>query len=421
MAYSDLKTVYYTNRGNPEEFEKIYQNRLNNPSVIKTQLYPRLMRREEYETADYPIFVNPTIEILMLMQKIIESSLTINQIANSLPQVAHEQFYNEQLYRSIISTNEIEGVKTTREELSQAFEAILSKKDKTNLRHLSTVRMYSDILNNHYLHIQKLEDVRNIYDGLTGGEIAEEDKLDGKLFRNDSVYITDDNTGKTIHIPPRKEEMINRMLLDWLEFINQSDVPFLIKAIVGHYFFENIHPFYDGNGRVGRFILAKYLSRRLDKFSGLILSQEVNKYKSKYYNSFAILGNSLNRADATTFVRDILELIHEGQKLIIEVLLEKKGLLDSAYQSLKDALEWTEADKFILYLFVQSKLFVDHNLDGLKDNDIKELAKNTPHSWRTIRKEIDSLREQGVLEQVSQRPLIHVLSDNYLNQLLGHQ
>lgn len=325
------------------------------------------------------------------------------------------------MYRSIISTNEIEGVKTTREELSQAFEAILSKKDKTNLRHLSTVRMYSDILNNHYLHIQKLEDVRNIYDGLTEGEIAEEDKLDGKLFRNDSVYITDDNTGKTIHIPPRKEEMINRMLLDWLEFINQSDVPFLIKAIVGHYFFENIHPFYDGNGRVGRFILAKYLSRRLDKFSGLILSQEVNKYKSKYYNSFAILGNSLNRADATTFVRDILELIHEGQKLIIEVLLERKGLLDSAYQSLKDALEWTEADKFILYLFVQSKLFVDHNLDGLKDNDIKELAKNTPHSWRTIRKEIDSLREQGVLEQVSQRPLIHVLSDNYLNQLLGHQ
>lgn len=88
---------------------------------------------------------------------------------------------------------------------------------------------------------------------------------------------------------------------------------------------------------------------------------------------------------------------------------------------MKDALEWTEADKFILYLFVQSKLFVDHNLDGLKDNDIKELAKNTPHSWRTIRKEIDSLREQGVLEQVSQRPLIHVLSDNYLNQLLGHQ
>lgn len=90
------------------------------------------MKRESFETLKNPIFINPTIEIIMLMQKINDNSVKINRISSDLPTVAHEQFYNEQLYRTIISTNEIEGVKTTREELSQAFDAIILKKTKEN-------------------------------------------------------------------------------------------------------------------------------------------------------------------------------------------------------------------------------------------------------------------------------------------------
>lgn len=98
-----------------------------------------------------------------------------------------------------------------------------------------------------------------------------------------------------------------------MDFIyKHKEIPFLIKGIIGHYYFENEHPFYEANGRVGRYILAKHLSRRLDKFSGLILSQKINKKKSKYYKTFAILGHYLNRVAATNFVVDILDMIYHG-------------------------------------------------------------------------------------------------------------
>ena len=90
-------------------------------------------------------------------------------------------------------------------------------------------------------------------------------------------------------------------------------------------FFENIHPFYDGNGRTGRYILAKYLSRKLDKFSGLVLSQQINHHKQDYYKAFRNTGDHLNRADATFFVETLLTFIKEGQENIIQTLLENKS------------------------------------------------------------------------------------------------
>ncbi|HFR3884980.1 TPA: Fic family protein, partial [Streptococcus suis] len=177
---------------------------------------------------------------------------------------------------------EIEGIGTTRKDVAIAIEA-LNKNKKGALKHKSTVRMYLDILSDKYLHITELEHIREIYDELTSGEIEEENQLDGELFRKDSVSIVNNKTGKIEHIAPQSETKIEEMLQNWINFINSSNIPFLIKASLAHYFFENIHPFYDGNGRTGRYILSKYLSRKLDKFSGLIISKKINEDKTKYY------------------------------------------------------------------------------------------------------------------------------------------
>lgn len=73
--------------------------------------------------------------------------------------------------------------------------------------------------------------------------------------------------------------------------------------------------------------------------------------------------------------------------------------------------------KYILWYLLQSKLFVDDSREELKDNDIKELSKKSKHSWRSVRKSIDKLREIGILTQISQRPLIHEISEDYLGKL----
>lgn len=344
-------------------------------------MFPYLMKKEEFATNEYPLFVVPIMEIQLLSQKIIELSSTITDLANDLPDVAHQQFYNEQLFNAIISTNEIEGIGTTRKDVAVAIEAL--NKDKKNkkekLKHKSTVRMYLDILSEDYLNVTELTHIREIYNELTSGEIEDDDELDGELFRKSYVSIVNNQNGKIEHIAPGKEETIKKMLLSWIYFINIENVPFLIKASLAHYFFENIHPFYDGNGRTGRYILSKYLSRKLDKFSGLIISKKINEDKNKYYKAFSDTGNILNKADGTQFVHTILSFIIKGQYEIINTLSEKQEMLYYYHQKLQDS-SFTDIEATILFLLIQSQLFVSDFEASINDNELLNLLQHTEYS-----------------------------------------
>ena len=410
MEYKTLKKIYYSQ---PDNYEKEYQNRLNGYGTLKTDMFPYLMKKDSFESNSYPLFVVPLLEIQYLSQKIIEQSSTITQLANNLPDIAHQQFYNEQLFNAIISTNEIEGIGTTRKDVAAAIEA-LNKNKKETFKHKSTVRMYLDILNEKFLHITTFEHIRAIYDELTTGEIDNDDQIDGELFRQDAVSIVNNKTNKIEHIAPRSENKIKEMLLSWIEFINLPTVPFLIKASLAHYFFENIHPFYDGNGRTGRYILSKYLSRKLDKFSGLIVSKKINEDKGKYYKSFSETGDVLNRADGTNFVLAMLNFIIKGQSEIIETLFEKQEKLYYYHQKIQDS-NYLDVEKKVLFILLQSQLFVTDFEAGISDNDILDILSHTEHSQRGIKKAIKNLESNGFLTKVSKRPLKHSIIEVFFD------
>ena len=410
MEYKSLKKIYYSE---PSSYEKEYLQRINGYGTTKTTMFPYLMKKEEFATNKYPLFVVPIMEIQLLSQKIIELSSTITDLANDLPDVAHQQFYNEQLFNAIISTNEIEGIGTTRKDVAAAIEA-LNKDKKERLKHKSTVRMYLDILSEDYLNITELTHIREIYNALTSGEIEDDDQLDGELFRRNYVSIVNNQNGKIEHIAPGKEDTIREMLLSWLHFINMENVPFLIKASLAHYFFENIHPFYDGNGRTGRYILSKYLSRKLDKFSGLIISKKINEDKNKYYKAFSDTGNILNKAEGTQFVHTILRFIIKGQYEIINTLAEKQEMLYYYQQKLQDS-SFTDIEGTILFLLVQSQLFVSDFEASISDNELLDLLQHTEYSQRSLKQTIKDLEKSNILIKVAKRPLKHVIVEEFFD------
>ncbi|MFC3927945.1 Fic family protein [Streptococcus caprae] len=315
-------------------------------------------------------------------------------MSQKLPGVAKEQFYNEQLYRAVISTDEIEGVRTTRKEVSIAHKS-LEQKTKENIRLQSTVRLYNDIRENNFLTIDSLETIRDIYDQLTNDEIDTEDVLDGRLFRNGSVSVINANTYKAEHIPPSNEDRISTMLLSWIKFINDHTIPVLIKSFLAHYFFENIHPFYDGNGRTGRYILASYLARKLDIFSALVMSQQINQEKKKYYDAFKITGDFDNKAEGTFFVLYLMEILKNGQQEIIATLQEKNAILDD-YSLYLEKTNYSELQKRILFLLLQSKVFIDDPHEGITDNEIIQiLSQHFPKF--TIKRVIDTMEKVVLL------------------------
>ncbi|MBG9367913.1 Fic family protein [Streptococcus sp. NLN64] len=410
MDYKELKKVYY---GNFDAYEREYQQRLEGYSTIVTQLYPRLMKRENFQTSSYPLFVVVLPTILMLIEKITVASGKIQDLAADLPAVAHYQFFSEQMYQSIISTNAIEGIRTRRKDLVEAHRIVTESPDAESTRkNLSTVKMYQQILEGTTFNLQTLKDIRSLYDLLLEGEVGSEDQLDGELFRKGGVQISDDRTGKVIHRPPLSEEGICNMLESWLQFLGDEELPFLVKVCIGHFFFENTHPFYDGNGRFGRYLMAKTVANNLDTFTALVISQKINEHKNTYYKLFQQTGDYLNRADATFFVQGLLALIQEGQEDILLLLAEKRDLLEDYREKINALEETPEQEKHILFVLAQAKLFVSDN-SGMEERElVKIVSQNAPKvSVRSIKQALRTLVDKNLLQVVSRRPLRYRLTE----------
>ena len=129
--------------------------------------------------------------------------------------------------------------------------------------------------------------------------------------KNAGVYQGD----KLIHmgtLPEYIPELINNLFL-WLK---KSEEHPLIKAAVFHYEFEFIHPFQDGNGRIGRLWHSLILSKWKKFFAWLPIESLVQKYQKEYYIS---INNSNRDGESTEFILFILKIIKETLIELIEI------------------------------------------------------------------------------------------------------
>ncbi|MBF0844698.1 Fic family protein, partial [Streptococcus danieliae] len=195
-------------------------------------------------------------------------------------------------------------------------------------------------------------------------DIEDKDKPDGEIFRKDIIYVA--GGGKRVHQGNPNEPAIREDLEKLLIFMN-SDIPILIKALITHYFFEYVHPFYDGNGRTGRFLLSSYLARKLDLFTGLSVSEAVLQNKKKYEDSFSNTSHPKNRGEITSFVGDMLEIILKGQERMLAKVNKLKNQIEQL-SNLINLLEVSEVEAEILYILGQDQLFeiVDEGVSNIK-------------------------------------------------------
>lgn len=138
----------------------------------------------------------------------------------------------------------------------------------------------------------------------------EKDKPDGVIFRNGPVEVK--SSVKTIYKGINGEINIIDMLDKSLIIPNNEDIHFLIKIAVFHYLFEYIHPFYNGNGRMGRFLASSYLSNYLNILCALQFSIACINNNKKYYDSFTLTNDIRNKADLTVFIINFLEIYLSG-------------------------------------------------------------------------------------------------------------
>jgi Fic family protein len=99
------------------------------------------------------------------------------------------------------------------------------------------------------------------------------------------TQLANDRTGDIIYTPPEGEDHLRSLLANWERFLhNETSLDPLVRMAVGHYQFEAIHPFTDGNGRTGRVVNILYLIQEgLLGLPILYLSRFVIAHKADYY------------------------------------------------------------------------------------------------------------------------------------------
>ena len=105
------------------------------------------------------------------------------------------------------------------------------------------------------------------------------------IRRVPGTQLSNERTGEVIYTPPDGEDRLRDLLANWERFLhNETDLDPLVRMAVGHYQFEAIHPFTDGNGRTGRVLNNLYLIEQgLLSLPILYLSRYIIAHRADYY------------------------------------------------------------------------------------------------------------------------------------------
>ena len=378
MIYKELKNYYYKDN-TLEQYNKEYNTRFNSVSTIKFPI----------KIAENQSFCVVTSEILGLIEKIYKLNNSIDELLYSLPGVAIKQYINQLLVDEIKSTNEIEGIHSTRKEILLTLK---NQNKKNSLQGIIT--KYLLLIEKRDINIESLSDFKSLYTQMILPEINEiEDLPDGEFFRKKEVYVQD-YSGKKIHTGIIPENQINANMMQIIEFMsNDNKESLFIKTAIVQYFIGYTHPYYDGNGRLSRFLGSYILSKAPFKniLSTISLSNAIMKNRKKYYKAFDMCNDKKNKGDITPFIIFILEILCSESNQIIVDLTKKQELLKRQEKNLDLLLNNKGLNKKkyegifeLMYTFIQNALF--HPKELL---DVKTIANALNLSKGTVRARLE--------------------------------
>ena len=133
------------------------------------------------------------------------------------------------------------------------------------------------------------------------------------IRRTPGTQLINDRTGEIIYTPPEGEACLRDLLANWERFIhNQTELDPLVRMAVGHYQFEAIHPFADGNGRTGRVLNILYLIQaELLTLPIIYLSRHIIAHKADYYR---LLLDTTRTGNLEPWIIFMLQAVEETAK-----------------------------------------------------------------------------------------------------------
>ena len=218
-------------------------------------------------------------------------------------------------------------------------------------------------------------DYKNLDDLLRAHKMLMEDILNNAgTFRNSNVGVGGEEG--VVHVAPSHGQ-VSHLMQQLFHWLGASDIHPLIKSSVFHYEFEFIHPFVDGNGRIGRLWQSLILYEWKSIFSAIPIESVIKETQQKYYDALQRAGEM---GESTLFVEFMLDAI---LKACENELSNEKNVPIKVPKN----VPIERLDKILTLMAQNSSITID------------QLAQLCAVSDKTIKRDIAKLKEQGRLQR----------------------
>lgn len=351
-----------------------------------------------------PNFINKQwlledMELIELLSKADRHLGRLDMYSEHIPDI--ELFISMHVLKEATQSSKIEGTQTNMEE------ALLQKEDVSHEKRddWDEVQNYIEAMQK---AIQMLEDIpfssrliRETHKVLLQG-VRGEHKMPGE-FRSSQNWIGGASINDATFIPP-VHISINDLMSDLEKFVHNEELffPDLLKIGIIHYQFETIHPFLDGNGRVGRLLITLYLvNKEILKKPILYLSDFFERNKTLYYDN---LMRARSHNDIKQWLKFFLVGIIETAKngvTTFDEILKLKTNTETNIQTLGSRSN--NAQKILHYLYRKPMI------------EVNKVVEITNVSKRTAYHLIDDLEELSILKEITgnKRDKLYIF-DSYL-------
>ena len=379
------------------------------------------IRIETHRSGVFTFQVGVDLDALnMIEQRVHDAQLRFKSVP-SLPNMVNA-FHEEVLASSIHGTNTIEGGTLTLEETKAVLKSSVETKIEKEIRVKNISAAYDKAIENAKVfvgikEIPVIEEsmIKELHFLVTNKLTDEPRNIPGEYRKNKKGEITKIGSQQHggVYVPPKCYDDIKMLIDGFLEWINSEevkDLPPIVRAPLAHYYFERIHPFWDGNGRVGRvleayilrgsgfkyapFAMAKYYLENIDeyfkKFNEVRSAEENNeKYPNTIFINFFLTG-----------LLQVINQLHDRMNYLLAYILYENKV--NTYLQQKDIN--------IRQFTIINNLLPQGIQHKLKDVQSKPWFKGLYEGLtsRTEYRDIKKLTQLGLIE-VSQDKIITVL------------
>lgn len=402
MAYVPLRKLYYGDEG---MYSETYNKRFDSITCIKLDF--QINKRQAF-------FVECD-DVIKRVYQILRLDKQVQQLLTFLPGIAAEQYRRKCLIDEIVLSNKIEGVHSSRREINEVLSELEQKSETKGKkkRFNGIVNKYHKLLAHEDVPLAACSDIRALYDELVLDEVIAENPNnapDGKIFRKDLAEVKS-ATDRVVHRGVYPESAIVDQMERALLFLHNESIEALYRICVFHYMLEYIHPFYDGNGRLGRFIVSHYLSRELEDILAVRLSETIVRNINAYYDAFEICNDPHNLGDLTPFLIMMLEMILDSITDLRDSLERKKISLEKYQRVLVGAPNFKKKNVNELYnVLLQAALFSENGIST------KEIGAVFGLAYGSVRNLLGYIQKDLLISSTLSREKYYKLDLNVLDK-----